>query len=519
MDGLTNKEVSYEMIESIFSKDSLVLREDELGKLWLFKLIQVTETHNWVRNNEYEYKTNFETWCLNWDAVEGRLSKTYMTFTCAKFPGQRPIKSLPVYPIDYQGQIEGQHTEKYLAERGKKWWEFIDKSPICLQHSGLAFSQDRGSFNGEKVRVEGRVVIDNKSKASEGIETILRSNNFREHNNTEPTVAYKPDDLQQYPKLNDEELSLCPAVIGCYDLKNKNRYLVSINNLQAVDWNEDVMKHLVMDERKKHMLKGLVLHHSNRDPHHETGDLIAGKGQGLVILLHGPPGVGKTLTAESIAEAVRKPLVAMSIGEMVWDETQLQERLKSEFQRAIDWNAVLLLDEADVVLEARSFEDVRRNGIVSIFLRELEYYQGILFLTTNRVSTMDTAFHSRIQIGISFSSMSSETRAQVWTQLLALNGRDKLIGPKGLKRVQDELSTYELNGRQIRNVLNVAEGLAFQEPGAKKDKLTYAHIAEAVEAAAEFQKLLGKSKSMMKLEQTVWESVTGDDDEAVFKTY
>lgn len=55
----------------------------------------------------------------------------------------------------------------------------------------------------------------------------------------------------------------------------------------------------------------------------------------------------------------------MSIGEMVWDETQLQERLKSEFQRAIDWDAVLLLDEADVVLEARSFEDVRRNGIVS----------------------------------------------------------------------------------------------------------------------------------------------------------
>ncbi|OPB46587.1 hypothetical protein A0O28_0067090 [Trichoderma guizhouense] len=516
MDGLTNKEVSYEMIDSIFLKDGLVLREDELGKLWLFKLIQVTKTHNRGRNNEYECKTNFETWCLNWDAVACHLSKIYMTFTCAKFPGQRPIKSLPVYPIDYQGQIEGQRSEKYLAERGKKWWEFIIKPPTCLQHSGLAFSQDGGSSNGEKVRVEGRVVIDNKSKASEGIEAILKPPKFREQNITEPAVAYKPDDFHQYPALNDEELSLCPAVIGCYDLKNKNRYLVSINNLQAVDWNKDVMKHLVMDERKKLMLEGLVRHHSDRHLRHDTGDLIAGKGQGLVILLHGPPGVGKTLTAESIAEAVQKPLVAMSIGELVWDEMQLQERLKSEFQRAIDWNAVLLLDEADVVLEARSFEDVRRNGIVSIFLRELEYYQGILFLTTNRVSTMDTAFHSRIQIGISFSRMSSETRAKVWTQLLALNGRDKLIGPKGLKQVQDVLSKYELNGRQIRNVLNVAEGLAFQEPGAKKDKLTYAHIEEAVGAALEFQKLLEASRSMMKLEQTVWASVTGGDDDAVF---
>lgn len=140
-------------------------------------------------------------------------------------------------------------------------------------------------------QVEGRVVIDNKSKASEGIEAILKPPKFREQNITEPAVAYKPDDFHQYPALNDEELSLCPAVIGCYDLKNKNRYLVSINNLQAVDWNKDVMKHLVMDERKKLMLEGLVRHHSDRNLRHDTGDLIAGKGQGLVILLHGPPGV------------------------------------------------------------------------------------------------------------------------------------------------------------------------------------------------------------------------------------
>ncbi|UKZ46839.1 hypothetical protein TrVGV298_001050 [Trichoderma virens] len=490
MNGLTNELVSFDKIDSIFLKDDLVLREDEIGQLWLFKLIAVTYTSNWVRGDEYDKKANFETWCLNWDAVEGHLSKTYMTFTCTEFSGWRPIKSLPVYPIDRQGQIEGQDSEQYLAERGKKWWEFINIPPTCRQHSGLAFSKDRGNFNGEKVRMEGRVVIDNKSKASEGIGALLRSNN---PNNAEPAVAYKRDGLHQFPELNDEELMLCPAVIGCYDLRNKNKYLVSVNNLQEVNWNKDVMNHLVMDKRKKNMLEGLVRHHSDRDLRHNTGDLIAGKGQGLVILLHGPPGVGKTLTAESIAEAVQKPLVAMSIGEMVWDETQLQERLKSEFQRAIDWNAVLLLDEADVVLEARSFEDVRRNGIVSIFLRELEYYQGILFLTTNRVSTMDTAFQSRIQIGISFSSMSSDTRAKVWTQLLTLNGRDKLIGLEGLKKVQDELSKYELNGRQIRNVLN-----------------------EAVRAATEFQKLLEESKSMMKLEQTVWAPVTGGDDDSVF---
>lgn len=150
--------------------------------------------------------------------------------------------------------------------------------------------------------------------------------------------------------------------------------------------------------------------------------------------------------------------------------------------------------------------------LFTVFLRELEYYQGILFLTTNRVNTMDTAFQSRIQIGIGFKSMTSDIRAKVWTQLLTLNGRDKTIGPEALKKVQTELSKYDLNGRQIRNVLNVAEGLAFQEDG-ETGKLRYAHIKQATKAAAEFQKMLEESKSMMKLEQTVWAPYKGGDDD------
>jgi hypothetical protein len=62
---------------------------------------------------------------------------------------------------------------------------------------------------------------------------------------------------------------------------------------------------------------------------------------------------------------VQKPLIALSIGHLIRDESEVQERLEAEFKRAIDWDAILLLDEADIVLEARSFEDLRRNSIVS----------------------------------------------------------------------------------------------------------------------------------------------------------
>lgn len=67
--------------------------------------------------------------------------------------------------------------------------------------------------------------------------------------------------------------------------------------------------------------------------------------------------MGKTLTAECIGEWVEKPLISLSIGDLIVDESQLERRLLDEFERAMKWDAILLLDEADVVLEARSFEE------------------------------------------------------------------------------------------------------------------------------------------------------------------
>ena len=65
------------------------------------------------------------------------------------------------------------------------------------------------------------------------------------------------------------------------------------------------------------------------------------------------------------------------------------------FGLAEQWKAILLLDEADIFLERRATRDIQRNGIVSIFLRRMEYFRGLVFLTTNRVGHIDDAFISR----------------------------------------------------------------------------------------------------------------------------
>lgn len=115
----------------------------------------------------------------------------------------------------------------------------------------------------------------------------------------------------------------------------------------------------------------------------------------IPAVLHGPPGTGKTLTAEGISELLKCPLYAVSAGELGTDSRYLEQELQRILDICHTWGAILLLDEADVFLEKRNLQDVHRNALVSIFLRQLEYFQGILFLTTNRVEVRYFYFYFR----------------------------------------------------------------------------------------------------------------------------
>lgn len=90
------------------------------------------------------------------------------------------------------------------------------------------------------------------------------------------------------------------------------------------------------------------------------------------MLLSGGPGIGKTLTAESVAEHMKVPLYMMSAGDLGVETYEVEDALSKILEMVAQWNAVLLLDECDVFLEARSAHDLERNKVVSIFLRTLE---------------------------------------------------------------------------------------------------------------------------------------------------
>lgn len=140
-----------------------------------------------------------------------------------------------------------------------------------------------------------------------------------------------------------------------------------------MDWNDAAFDNLVLGSKQKKLIHCLVRQHAKK----KTGfdDIIKGKGQGLIGLLAGTPGCGKTLTAEAVAEVTHKPLYVLSSGELGITPTSLESTLARVLDLAQMWNAVLLLDEAEVFLTQRNTLDVGRNALVSIFLRRLEYYQ------------------------------------------------------------------------------------------------------------------------------------------------
>lgn len=167
----------------------------------------------------------------------------------------------------------------------------------------------------------------------------------------------------------------------------------------------------------------------------------------------------------------------MSAGDLGINPDQVESKLTNILEMIAKWKAVLLLDECDVFLEARSTHDLERNKLVSIFLRTLEYYEGLLFLTTNRVDNIDAAFQSRIHISMAYPDLNAESRRVIWVNFLKSLGEDVLnnFDDKDL----DELGTVELNGRQIKNVLKSASLLAAR----KKDMLArkYVDIVLAIE--------------------------------------
>ncbi|KAL8909443.1 MAG: hypothetical protein Q9171_005041 [Xanthocarpia ochracea] len=400
-----------------------------------------------------------------------------------EFLGTRHITSLTAFPLQYHDDLA--EVKKALVERGRI---FERLSGYHFKHyQGVAVGQ--GAWGPIKYNVDSRIIVDtyawnrfnpNRQVSLSALNQLLRPDTYDNDSSEDDYSDYGGDSLDDLlgnetnppgqPRsqtLTNDQLLLCSATLKGYSLKNKKWLSFSINSVDEIKWNESAFESLVLPNDQKELILALTESQvANKD---SFDDVIQGKGRGMIMLLSGPPGVGKTLTAESVAENMRAPLYMMSAADLGLESSNVEASLSNVLEMSTKWNAVLLLDEADVFLEQRSAHDLERNKLVSIFLRMLEYYEGILFLTTNRVDNIDAAFQSRIHISMEYNELPTSSRRHVWSKFLSAGGSKT---HKFSAADLDKLAGYQMNGREIKNVLKIAQLLAAK----KKETLEAGHV-------------------------------------------
>jgi SpoVK/Ycf46/Vps4 family AAA+-type ATPase len=168
-------------------------------------------------------------------------------------------------------------------------------------------------------------------------------------------------------ELTRDQLILCNSHVRGYSLKIKKWAEFNVDLVKPIAWNDAAFPNLMLPKSFKDLTLSFVESHMQSKLSFD--DVIEGKGQGIIMLLAGNPGIGKTLTAEAIADRVRKPLYVLSAGELGSEAYEIEKSLESILEITERWDAVLLFDECDVFLEKRSSNGMDHNEIVSVFLR------------------------------------------------------------------------------------------------------------------------------------------------------
>jgi hypothetical protein len=190
------------------------------------------------------------------------------------------------------------------------------------------------------------------------------------------TFENRPDDgACDGSQFGDAELVLLPRCMPAYILHRRQWALVPVDGLRPVaaqneGWDDlrlpEMHKKMVLAQIQSHLrekkARGAAAGSSSRKA---DVDIVHGKGEGLIILLHGVPGVGKTSTAECVAESLGQPLFPITCGDLGTTAAEVEKSLNDIFDLAANWNCVLLLDEADVFLAQRTRGDIERNAVVS----------------------------------------------------------------------------------------------------------------------------------------------------------
>lgn len=199
--------------------------------------------------------------------------------------------------------------------------------------------------------------------------------------------------------------------IKAFSLAIHREIWVHVSQIQPYVYAKSLREKLVLPQSHRDLIDILV-----DDMDFLKEDIIEGKSGGTTILCTGNPGLGKTLSAEVYSEVVERPLYRVHSGQLGLTSDAVQKNLEEILKRASRWGAILLIDEADVYIRNRG-NDLQHNAVVASFLRTLEYFDGLMFMTTNRGEDVDDAILSRCIAVVRYETPSTENAVKIWKVL------------------------------------------------------------------------------------------------------
>ncbi|RYP41887.1 hypothetical protein DL767_000716 [Monosporascus sp. MG133] len=486
--------------------------------------------------------------CWNISYCGNKFTRFAHAFKIEPFTGEQAISSLQVIPERFFRGEDGDMSPSDVAAKqinlGKIAWE-LAKGPVYMSYDGgLVDKEDNENGDSYPTGVtgymNGRVIVD-----CEGFTKYSNqcpSNNSSSRRPPRGPMGHPPPNKDQLPYFaprcgcsacckdgSTEELSpfvgfddldptyndppasdlyflVLSKIVSGFILNERRWGHFSVEGLHEIKFDKEAFKYLVLDDGIKLTVKALIGRFASANGHVSPwpSDFIKNKGQGRIFLLHGSPGVGKTCTAEATAELAQRPLLSLTSGDLTTKSETVERNFDYFLTLGERFGAMVLLDEADVYLETRRARDITRNGLVSIFLRALEYYRGVLFLTSNRVQTFDSAFTSRIHVALHYKPLTDGDREKIWLNSFERLERDSAgkvhvcVSTREYAYDSQDVLGLRWNGREIRNALQTAVALAEAEAAEDEvDRVTVTdkHLRYVVEMSRGFKDFLRRSRA------------------------
>ncbi|MFG1294393.1 AAA family ATPase [Xanthobacter variabilis] len=254
------------------------------------------------------------------------------------------------------------------------------------------------------------------------------------------------------PKGAFTDMPVHPLIL-MFHLELHHHVWVHVDDIKPYQYHPELKQKLVLPPEQTDLIDILTAEMNTL-----MDDIVVGKSGGTTVLCAGPPGVGKTLTAEVYSEIIQRPLYRVHSGQLGLDVATMESQLKDALTRAQRWGAVMLIDEADVYIKRRQ-DNLTMNAVVGVFLRVLEYFNGLLFLTTNRVDDIDEAIVSRCIALIKYHAPGPDDRRKIWkvmAEQFGLGLSDPLI---------DQLVQQfpETSGRDIKGLAKLVSKFCSQK--------------------------------------------------------